>query len=220
MENIEFETTKTQMDKNLDKLEKINHLGTDSFWGLLAALFVLLIYNYYSFQSFFSLFEESAPVLKLLGFFWYVVFFMVQAGILKVIYRKFSTGSCIFYSPFKSFREFFRLLLCFPLGIIFFAFVLNVYYPFKIFSTSITDLILFYVVSIGISVLYWKYVEHYNRKDIRVPKLGAYGVSGWITIIFCMLMFGTAAVFFPYTIIGFMGFGIWLIMLCRFLLEG
>ena len=144
---------------------------------------------------------------------------MVQTAFLIDIYRKFSSLAFIVYSPLKNFREFIRFILCFLFGLFFFSFAFNFYYPFKIFSTSLINQIIFYLTSAGISIFYWKYVENYKRKDIYVPKLSEYGLMGWITIIIVMIMFGGVAVFLPYTVIGFAGFGIWLIMVSRFLLE-
>jgi len=220
MEKVESFDVKNQMDKNLDKLENLNHINTDSFWGIIAALFLLLIYNNYLFQSFFSLFEGNMTSLILISLVWYVIFFMIQAGIIKVIYRKLSSATFILNSPIKNFREFIRFILCLLFGAFFFSFTFNFYYPFKIFSTSLINQIIFYLISAGISILYWKYVEHYNHKSVYVPKLSEYGLMGWITIIIVMIIFGSVAVFVPYTVLGFIGFGIWLIMISRFLLEG
>jgi len=142
---------------------------------------------------------------------------MVQAGIIKVVYRKISRQGYKIYSPFKSIKEFFRFILL----IIFVGALILVnmgFYPFEIFSSSILYEISFFIASILISTAYWKYVEVYKEGSVYVPKFSEYKLQEWLVVIICLMGFGTAAIMFPYSPAGPIGFGIWFIMLSRFLI--
>jgi len=207
------------MDENLDKVERLNHLNTDSFWGVGAALFLLFIYNNYLLQYFFSAFKYGISLAFIFGLCWFVIFFMVQAGIIKVILRRIINWNLVIYSPVKGLTEFVRFVIFFLLGILFFSLTFN-FFPFSnIYPTSLFNQVVFYLVSTMLSVFYWKYIENYKNKDIYVPKLAEYRLMDWFTIIFCLFIFGSVAVILPYTFFGLIGFGIWLIMISRFLLE-
>lgn len=210
---------KTAMDKNLDKLEKGNHLNGSSFWGVFGALFLILMFNFYLFQLFLSFFNSDffEPVFILINGFYFIVFFMVQAGILKVIYRKITLQQYKISSPVKSTKEFFRFVLFIVFGIGLILFYIG-FYPLTQFSTSIFYEILFSLASIIISYMYWIYVEHFNPNSVNVPKFLEYDSSMIFVLLVCLIAFGTAAVFFPYLIIGPLGFGLWLIILSRILL--
>ena len=207
---------KTKMDSNLNKLEKLNHLTGKSFFGLLACLFLVLVFNYFQFQFLFFLLTDN-PMLTLIGLIWFVIFFMIQAGIIKVIYRKLSSGDFVIYSPTNGKKEFVRFILFIIFAVLFFAFNFG-YYPLKTFSFSIVYEVIFFIISFAISTAYWKYVEAYRNDSVYVPKFSKYNSWNLVTICVVLVMFGGVAVILPYSPFGVIGFGAWFLMLSRFLI--
>jgi hypothetical protein len=208
---------KTRMDDNLDKLEQENHLTGNSLSGILACLFLVLVFNYYQFQLLFFLIAIN-PAMLLLGGIWFVIFFMIQAGIISVVYRKLSNKNFVIYSPIKSPREFARFILLIVFTTAFFAFSLGYLYPYQVYSTSLIYEVFFSLISLTISSVYWKYVEMYRKGTVYVPKFSEYNLMAWITVGGCLLIFGSVAAIDPYSFIGPIGFGVWLILLARFLI--
>ncbi len=209
------------MSSKIKKLKRINNFDTDSFFGLVAALFLALIFNFYLYNAFFSFFTNYfifQGLVVLFFVFWLLIFFMIQSGILKVIYLGFFEGLFKIYSPMKNIREFIRFISAIVFFIIFVSFHFG-YYPFEQYNVSLIYQGLFYIFSFGISIGYLEYVEKFKEGVVKVPRLGEYDLEGIIVIIFVLISFGIASVFLSPYLLGIIGFGLWFIMLSRLLLE-
>jgi len=209
---------KSKMNSNLDKLERINHLETNSLIGTVAALFVSLVFNYFLCQTFFSYFKAPS-----IGIVWFVPFYMIQISMLRVIYRKISSGKLVFSSPFSKPKELISFILLLIFGGSFICFSFGLFYPFTIYSASPVNEIIFYLVSFVISIFYWKYVELYKRKKgVYVTKISDFKLYDYFMMTLVLGVFGGIALFMPYvsqTGFDILGFGVWFIMISRFLLE-
>ncbi len=204
-------------DLIVSKLKRINKIDSDSFFGLTAALFLVLLYNFYLFHAFFAMSDWKISLTGYLGLIWFVIFFMVQAGILRTINHSLGGLNFKIYS-ILSVREFIRFIGTVLFAAIFFLFILG-YYPLKMYESNILTYVIFYAVSFLISIIYWKYVENYKEGQINLPRLGEYPISAKFTIILILIIFGGIATFIPYSLFGLIGTGIWFLMLSRLMLE-